>query len=56
MDATAREYGADALQRLLVEHPVWSREPDWISAAGEKLAEQVLVAIASGPVRRIAGM
>ncbi len=49
VDATAREYRADGLQRLLVEHPVWSRDVDWISAAGEALADQVQAVIGSGP-------
>ena len=49
VDATDREYGIEGLERLYVEHPVWSREEVWFAQAGERLADRWLEVLGRAP-------
>ena len=49
VDATDREYGLVGLERLYVEHPVWSREDGWFAEAGERLADRWLETLGRVP-------
>jgi len=45
VEGTARQYGADRLHKLYVEHPVWSQKPEWFARTGETLADLVAAAL-----------
>lgn len=45
VDATDREYGIAGLRRLLVEHPVWTRDEAWFAATADTLASTISAAL-----------
>jgi len=45
-EATDAEYGVAGLEHLTVDHPIWTRDPDWFRATGAALATSVASALA----------
>lgn|GEM_PF-1665853 len=47
VDATERQYGLLGMNRLYVDHPVWSRDPGWFEHAASRL-EPVITGVVTG--------
>lgn len=49
VEAADREYGVEGLNRLFVEHPVWSRSDAWLDAAASQLADEIVSLAVAAP-------
>ncbi len=45
--STDEAYGLDGLHHLTVEHPIWTRDPEWFASTGKALATEIAEALAS---------
>jgi hypothetical protein len=49
VDGTENEFGVEGLQKLYVEHPIWTRDAAWFSQTGSMLADRMVELWASEP-------